>query len=91
MTTEQFKQKQAAMSNEELIELASKQVSELAETGGRSHRMSIPPMITDTDMIFCELIKRFKAVISNPICHHCGKYKTMQGNGIMHQLCECGS
>ena len=25
------------------------------------------------------------------ICHHCGKYKRMQGNGIMHQLCECGS
>ena len=24
------------------------------------------------------------------ICHHCGKYKRMQGNGIMHQLCECG-
>ena len=39
MTTEQFEQKQAAMSNEELIELALKQVSELAKTGGRSHRM----------------------------------------------------
>ena len=24
------------------------------------------------------------------ICHHCGKYKRLQGNGIMHQLCECG-
>lgn len=24
------------------------------------------------------------------ICPHCGKYKRMQGNGIMHQLCECG-
>lgn len=24
------------------------------------------------------------------ICHHCGKYKGLQGNGIMHQLCECG-
>lgn len=24
------------------------------------------------------------------ICHYCGKYKRMQGNGIMHQLCECG-
>lgn len=23
-------------------------------------------------------------------CPHCGKYKRMQGNGIMHQLCECG-
>lgn len=24
------------------------------------------------------------------ICPHCGKYKRMQGNGMMHQLCECG-
>ncbi len=24
------------------------------------------------------------------ICPTCGKYKTLQGNGIMHQLCECG-
>jgi len=24
------------------------------------------------------------------ICPHCGKYKRVQGNGIMHQLCECG-
>lgn len=23
------------------------------------------------------------------ICPHCGKYKTLQGNGIIHQLCEC--
>jgi hypothetical protein len=26
----------------------------------------------------------------SPFCPHCHKYKTMQGNGIMHQLCECG-
>ena len=24
------------------------------------------------------------------ICPHCGKYKRMQGNGIIHQLCVCG-
>ena len=24
------------------------------------------------------------------VCPHCGKYKRLQGNGIMHQLCECG-
>jgi len=23
------------------------------------------------------------------ICQHCSKYKRMQGNGIIHQLCEC--
>jgi hypothetical protein len=91
MTTEEFAIKQAEMSNEELIKLADKQVSELAKTGGRSHKMSVPPQITDTDMIFCELIKRFEKLISNPICQNCGKYKTIQGNGIMYQLCECGS
>lgn len=90
MTTEEFAKRQEAMSNEELIKLADKQVSELAKTGGKSHRMSSPPQIIDTDVIFCELIKRFEKLISNPICQHCGKYKTMQGNGIMHQLCECG-
>lgn len=24
------------------------------------------------------------------ICHHCNKYKRLQGNSIIHQLCECG-
>lgn len=24
------------------------------------------------------------------ICPYCNKYKRLQGNGIMHQLCECG-
>lgn len=91
MTTEEFAKQQEAMSNEELIKLADKQVSELAKTGGRSHKMSVPPQITDTDMIFCELLKRFERLIENPICQNCVKYKTTQGNEIMHQLCECGS
>lgn len=25
------------------------------------------------------------------ICQHCGKYKTLQGNGMLHQLCECAT
>ena len=24
------------------------------------------------------------------ICPYCGKYRQTQGNGILHQLCECG-
>ena len=24
------------------------------------------------------------------VCHHCNKYKRLQGNGMIHQLCECG-
>lgn len=60
MTIEQFKQKQAEMSNEELVKLAKERVKELRERGGRSHRMNIPSQVTDTDMIFSELIRRFE-------------------------------
>lgn len=66
MTIEELHQKQAEMSNKELIELAKKQVSELARTGGRSHKMCVPPMITDTDMLFSELIRRFELSIPTP-------------------------
>ena len=36
------------------------------------------------------LLQHYDELSANPICPHCHKYKTMQGNGIMHQLCECG-
>lgn len=57
---EQFAAKQAAMSDAELAELAQKEMRKLARTGGRSHTMCVPPMVTDTDMLYCELIRRFK-------------------------------
>jgi hypothetical protein len=60
MTTEEFELMQSEMSDDNLIKLTLDEVSNLARTGGRSHKMSIPPKITDTDMLFCELIKRFK-------------------------------
>lgn len=60
MTVEKLKAKQESMSNEALIGFAEEQVSVLAKTGGKSHRMCVPPKITDTDMLFSELIKRFK-------------------------------
>ena len=25
------------------------------------------------------------------ICPHCLKYKKLQGDGVVHQLCECGT
>jgi hypothetical protein len=65
MKTEEFQKRQAEMSNEELIERAEKEVSELARTYGKSLRMCIPPMITDTDIILSELIRRFRNGISN--------------------------
>ena len=63
-STELLAEKQAAMPDEELIAFAEKQVSELARTRGRSHRMCVPPMITDTDMLLSELIRRFEAICS---------------------------
>ena len=58
--TEMFEKERSEMSDKELIERAEKEVSELARTYGKSHRMCIPPMITDTDMILSEVIERFK-------------------------------
>lgn len=60
MKIEEFKAKQAAMSDAELAELAEKEVRSLDRTYGKSLRMCVPPMITDTDMLLCELINRFK-------------------------------
>lgn len=60
MTVEEFELKQSKMSDSELINLCHKEVGELASTYGKSHRMTIPPMVTDTDMLLSELIKRFK-------------------------------
>lgn len=59
-TVEAFELKQSKMSDSELINLCQKEVGELASTYGKSHRMTIPPMVTDTDMLLSELIKRFK-------------------------------
>lgn len=63
MTTEQFKQKQSQMSNEELISLAKEEISKLCKTGGKSIIMSVPPSVKDTDMILCEVIRRLESLI----------------------------
>jgi hypothetical protein len=65
MKIEEFKEKQAAMSDSELIVLCKKEVSNLAKTYGKSHKMCIPPMITDTDMLLCELIDRFEKLTTS--------------------------
>lgn len=59
-TVEAFELKQSKMSDIELINLCQKEVGELASTYGKSIIMTIPPMVTDTDMLLSELIKRFK-------------------------------
>lgn len=60
MTDKEFQMLQEEMTDLELIELAEKEVSKLAETGGKSITMTVPVEVTDTDMILSEVIKRFK-------------------------------
>lgn len=62
MTTEKFQEKQSQMSNEELILLAKEEISKLCKTFGKSITMCVPPSVKDTDMIICEVIKRFEAL-----------------------------
>ncbi len=60
MSHEEFLKKQADMSNKELIERATEELSKLCKTGGKSFTMCVPVRVTDTDMIISELIKRYK-------------------------------
>lgn len=59
MTIEQFEQKQKEISDLELSELCTSELNNLCRTKGDSLKMSIPPRVKDTDMLFCELIRRF--------------------------------
>ena len=61
---EEFRLKQAEMPDKELIELAREEVSKLCKTGGKSLTMCVPPMITDTDMILCEVIRRYESKLN---------------------------
>ena len=64
MTTEEFIKKQKAMSDEDVIRITKEKISKLAETGGKSFVMHIPPRIDDLDMIVCELAKRYELLIT---------------------------
>lgn len=48
------------MPNETLMVLVLDEILELAASYGNSHHMSIPPQVGDTDMLFSELLRRFK-------------------------------
>jgi len=38
-----------------------------------------------------ELNDKISAILQyDEICSNCGKYKRLQGNNILHYLCECG-
>lgn len=59
--TEQFEAKVAAIPDAELAEKCDRELSDLCKTRGDSFLMSIPPGVNDTDILFSELIKRFKS------------------------------
>ena len=62
MTTKEFNELQAQMTDEELINNCNTELDKLCKSGGKSFRMTVPVSVKDTDMLFCELIKRFKSV-----------------------------
>lgn len=57
---EEFEKKKSELSDKSLYEVADAELSLLCTTHGKSFNMSIPPRTSDTDMIFAELLKRFK-------------------------------
>ncbi len=66
MTVEEFEAEKAAMSDYDLIRFVDEEISQLALTGGKSHKMSVPPKVTDTDMLLSELLRRYKDTLEIP-------------------------
>lgn len=58
---DELDEKMQSISNKDLIEKASEELSKLCKTGAKSFTMRVPVTENDTDMIFSELIRRFKA------------------------------
>ena len=54
------------MSDSDLIEKVSNEVAKLCKTGGKSFRMCAPVDVNDTDMLFCEMIRRFRLYSTAP-------------------------
>lgn len=53
------------LSNEELIEKCNEWVSKLSKTGGKAWVLHVPVSFnSDPDILFCELSKRFKDLIT---------------------------
>lgn len=59
-----FREEQQLMTNKELADLVSKEVTKMCRTGGKSFTMRVPANVKDTDMLISELVRRFK-VLSN--------------------------
>lgn len=64
MTTEQLNLELSSISDNDLANLATDYILDLCKTGCKSFTMSVPVRSKDTDIIFCELISRFKKLTS---------------------------
>lgn len=62
MTHEEFQSKVSGIPDEELISNCREALSNLCKTGGNSFRMTVPPQISDTDILFSQLIERYDRV-----------------------------
>ncbi len=60
---EEFENKRANVSNEQLIKLAKYHLSQLCKTGGKSFSITVPPQIDDIDIVFTDIINRFEGAI----------------------------
>lgn len=65
MTVEKLKELQSEMSNATLIKEVKRQITELARTGNKSHKIYVPPIPKDTNMILSKLMKQFKYALIN--------------------------
>lgn len=62
--TQEFYRKLHAMEHNVLSEKAENYISKLAQTGGKSMHMSVPPHIHDTDMLLGEVVRRYKLIMT---------------------------
>ncbi len=61
-----FKDPNCTLTNEELIEKCYKWVSDLCKTGGKAWSLRVPPNFNnDPDILFCELIGRFRDTLKD--------------------------
>lgn len=65
MTEQQLNKKQAAMSDAELAEKCEKLIFDFDENGEKNWTRSIPPNVNDSDILLCELIRRFRDLTTN--------------------------
>lgn len=57
---EELNEKLAKISDKDLAEQVSNLISKLCRSGSSAFIMSVPVNVSDSDMILCELVRRFK-------------------------------